>query len=521
MPDKPMAVVAVAFAIGIVLADNVSPIWIGLALVSILAVGYFALPTRLHTTLPLILLLTAGGACRYWSANIIAADDISRYASKVQEFEGRVVSDVTGMPGYVRMILKVDRAKYDERWRPVSGRLMLNLYSQSDGEIPQVGYGDRLRITTRLYLPPEPSNPGTFSWKNYLARQGIYSCAYVYDPSLVKTLRRCGSKNIVGAALAAKQYLVRSINRVHPAREASVMAGVVLGTYAYLDDDVLLNFQRSGTLHIVAASGYNCFIILLLATPVLKLFRIAPTYRGLWIIALIVFYVMMVGTVPSMTRAAIMSILLLLAAPLGRVADYRNLFFVAAFILMLYKPSNLFDIGFQLSFLAVWALIWAGPILESVLSKSSSEASDDKPHRNSGLLSTLSTLFTSRLPRELLSVTIATVAISLVTAPVIAYYFNYISLVCVPANLAVVFAVPVIFIDSLLSALTALIPHGAEFAGAIGTMVTRAMLWSVCNLGSMKYGAVSVQSPGVLWIAGYYIILYAAMSYVRMRYAAR
>lgn len=518
-----MAAVAAAFAAGILLADRLPLAGCALLLASAVFIGLMIVPPQSRGTLALIALVAMGGVWRYASDRLIASDDISRVAFHVSEFEGRVASDIGGSPDSARVTFRVDRIKLDSGWRSASGDVMLSLYSSGSGQLPRVGYGDRARISVRPYVPFEPTNPGQFSWKSYLARRGIYVCASVRTPDQIKVLRRSHSHSIVGAALVAKRYLVSAIRKVHPAKEASVMSGVVLGTYAYLDEDTLADFTRTGTMHVLAASGYNCLILVLVASPILGLFGVFPRYRGFATVALIALYLLMVGPVPSMMRAAMMSILLLIALPLRRVPDYRNLFFVAGFVVLLFNPSNLFDIGFQLSFLAVWSLISVAPLIAALLAQTSLPlaVSTRRWKRQSSWALRTTRAATSRLVREMASVLVCTTAVSLVTAPVVVYYFHYISLVSLPANLAVALAVPLVFLDSFLSAVTALIPHWAGFAGVIGTTATRLMLYSVDYLGSMKYGAVSMQSPGMLGLAGYYLLLHAGASYVRSKYASR
>lgn len=512
-----MAAVAGAFAAGILLAELLSPAGSVILLSIVLVVALLTLPEATRSAWAIIVLIALAGTARYYGSVFIGADDISRVSAQVRELQGRVASDTTATDNYIKLILRVNRAKVGDKWLPVTGKITLNLYPDENGKNARVGYGDQILVKAKPYLPSDPTNPGQHSWKKYLARQGIHACASVNKPDQV-TLLRSSRCNPMRVAFAVKHHLVRSIYRLHPAREASVMAGVVLGAYAYLDQDTLSNFTRSGTLHVLAASGYNCFVIILIATPMLKLLRFPHRFRGFVLIGLIGVYVLMVGPAPSMLRAAAMATLALIAAPLGRVADHRNLFFLAGFLVLLYQPTNLFDIGFQLSFLAVWALIWVSPVIQPILQP---QLRNGWSKQTSGFIDTLKGYVGGPISREIVSVLIATIAVSLVTAPVIAYYFNYISLVALPANVAVVFTVPLVFFDSFLSILTVLIPHGSGFLGFIGTAASRLMLWSVDYLGSLESGSISMQAPGMCGLAGYYMLLYAVMSYLRSRYVAK
>jgi len=102
---------------------------------------------------------------------------------------------------------------------------------------------------------------------------------------------------------------------------------------------------------------------------------------------------------------------------------------------------------------------------------------------------------------------------------VIAYYFNYVSLVSIPANMAMALGVPIVFADGLVSLAVAPIPVIRDCVGCMGAAVTRLMLAVVNYLGSLRYSSISVASPGALALLGYYIILAAALSYGRDRVA--
>lgn len=520
MPERRMAWVSVAFAAGILGADLIG--WSACLLVVLCAaiLAFVFAPLRFR---PLVLftgVLLLAGAARYSADRSVPADDISRVAGQVSAVEGVVISDITSGGDSLRLTFRVRRARSADGWRKASGDLMMSVYPDRSRPMLRVAFGDQLRIAARPYCPSEPTNPGQFSWKAYLARHGIYACASVRDADQVEVLKRDKGRHLTSVAFAAKRALVSSIFRVHPRREADVMSGVVLGSYAYVDEQTLSDFTRTGTMHVLAASGYNCFVLVLLATPLLIVLRLPSIYRKFIIIALIGFYLLMVGPMPSLIRAAVMAILVLLAVPLRRIADYTNLFYVAGLAVLMLNPSNLFDVGFQLSFLAVGALIYVIPMVGAILRYFSVAEENNKLgwNRRAGKIRTWAKAGYAWLRGTAASTAVATIAVGLVTGPVVAYYFNYISLTSLPANLVVAIVTPMIFFDSFLSPLTSLLPHGAHYAGIIGTVATRIMLWTVSYFGAMRYSSISVQSPGILAIVGYYLLLYAGGGYVRSRF---
>ncbi len=514
-----MAAVAAAFAVGILLAELLG--WASCVLFALCTaiLGLIFLGSNSRTAVVLLSLMLLSGGLRYAADRRIAPDDISRFVDRISAVEGTVASDITGSRQAARFVLSATRAKCPEGWQNVSGRLMTAVYCGQES-IGESTYGDRLRIRVRPYLPPEQTNPGQFSYKTYLARHGVYACASVREEADLELLRSSRARGLRAMPGRAKKSLLHSISHIHPPRQASVISGIVLGSYAFVDGEIRTDFERTGTLHVLAASGYNCFVIIFLASPVLAWLWIPAMQRRYVIIGLIGFYLLMVGPTPSLVRAGIMATLVLLQAPLRRAAHYPNLLFVAALLVLLVNPSNLFDVGFQLSFLSVGALVYVTPLLETILERLRPlDKATFGWNRPVGRIASQARKVNAWVKSTLAATAVATIAVSLVTAPVVAYYFNYLSLTSLPANLVVALTTPIIFLDSFLSPVLSLLPGVAHHAGWIGTGATTTMLWSLDYLGAMRYSSVPVQSPGVPAIAGYYIMLCAGAGYVRSRFA--
>lgn len=508
MPESKIAPIAICFALGIAAAANMHPIvWASSACFVLLGFRAFA-KKSLHDTALICAIVFIIGAAYYCINSRVPADDISNYAFRARAFECVVASDPEDNGERTRLICRVNRMQLRDRWQGAGGRIMLNLYPDKDGRSSKLEYGDRIRVNTTVYPPRDPTNPGQFSWRQYLARQNIYACAYA-NHSQLEMLKGASGYIWMSAALKAKHYIVKSIYRITPRREASVIAGMVLGTYSYLPRETLANFGKTGTLHLLAASGFNCYIILLIATPLLRRIRVIPKGRNVIIIMLVIAYLLMVGPKPSLVRASLIAILYMLAPLFNKIPSARDLFFVTGIIVLAINPFYLFDVGFQLSFLAVWALISIAPVVESLLARAGLVFGKNTPTQKTNL---------DRLkavPLEIASAGIATLSVTVFTAPVIAYYFNYFSLVSLPANMALALGVPLVFGAGMLAPIAAPIPVIGVIVGWSGTIVTKAMLAVVDYLGAWEHSSVAVSSPGLLAIVGYYLLLQALVSYVR------
>ena len=508
-----MMAIALAFAAGILASEYAGVVVCLIAAIACASVALARLRSIPPATVLLISALFAVGAARHMVDREIAPTDLSRIGQPVTQLEGTVITDPERTGDRLDMVFLVDRALAPGGWRAATGKAMLRVYATGETSLPDLHYGTRACVAAVPYPPRDFTNPGSFSWRVYLARKGIHTCATVRGASLVRILDGSGGSPLTTAALAIKHQLSRSIERIIPRAEATVVSGMVLGTYSYLPPDILRAFTRTGTLHLLAASGYNCFLLLAVATPLLRLTRTSASSRPLVVISLIVLYTLITGAQPSMVRAAIMSSLVLLAGPLRRAASARNLFFVAGLMILAVNPADLFDVGFQLSFLAVWSLVVVGPLLKTILVNAGLIAGI-APRRKSGAAS---------LARKAMAAaeatTLATIAVTLVTMPVVAHYFNYVSLVSIPANVAVEFGVLVVFVVGFAAPIVAHVQVLGWIVGLVGLWFTRAMLWVLTSLGSMRYSAASVVSPGVVEMIGYYLVLYAGLSFVRSKYA--
>lgn len=165
-----------------------------------------------------------------------------------------------------------------------------------------------------------------------------------------------------------RQGIESRFNQVLPEPEASLLAGIVLGSKRGLPQDFYQALQKTGTLHIVVASGYNVTIII--ATLVAYL---AGLVKRQWAILIglvtVGIYTLMAGAEPAIVRAAIMGSLVFGGQIIGRKTEGMRLLIAAIMVMLLVNPSIIMDIGFQLSVAATFGLIVLGPKLEPILGR--------------------------------------------------------------------------------------------------------------------------------------------------------
>ena len=251
---------------------------------------------------------------------------------------------------------KNDRAKYVLN----SGKMKILIQAP---RYPEYGYGNEVLIKGKIEYPKNFSED--FDWKSYLAKDDIYLT--VYNPQIEFLAQNKGNK-IYGILYKFKNRMESIFKENLAEPHTSLLAGITLGSKSGIPEDVYEKFKETGTAHIVALSGYNISVIALAIMFVLGYFTVSRDI-SFWISLLtIVMFVLMTGASPSVMRAAVMGILVLIARREGRMYTAKNALVFAGAIMVFLNPKILrFDAGFQLSFLATLGLILIYPKLEEKL----------------------------------------------------------------------------------------------------------------------------------------------------------
>jgi competence protein ComEC len=220
-------------------------------------------------------------------------------------------------------------------------------------------YGDRLRLEGWLETPPEFED---FSYKTYLAHQGIYS---QFSVSNSWKIAEDQSSRLKGWIWDLRASALQMIYRLFPDPEAALLAGILLGVEGGIPDELVEDFRATGTAHIIAISGFNMAIV---AGLFILMFRglFGPRWGALAAVVGVGIYTILVGASAGVVRAAIMACLGLFAAQVGRRQDGVNSLAIVAALMALVTPYILWDVSFQLSFLATLGLVlFATPMTES------------------------------------------------------------------------------------------------------------------------------------------------------------
>lgn len=481
-----LARLSLAWIAGIALARWVDlpwPVAIIACLPALAALILYRSAPQMWAGLMLALLL---GAFRFaFFQPVFNASHIAFYndASNPVKITGPVIDEPDVRDNYINLRLQAELLQQGNTTQPVTGLVLVRA-----PRYPERFYGDRLAVTGQLETPPVFEN---FSYRDYLARFGIHSLVRRPQIELLETNQ---GTPVWSALLTFKARASRTINRILSEPYASLLNGILLGIQTGIPRALYEDFNLTGTSHIIVISGSNIAVIagvlLLLGKQIVGM-RYAPPLA----MAGVIIYTLLVGADAAVSRAAVMGLVWIMAIWLGRPGIALNSLFFSAFILTLITPLILWDVGFQLSFVATLGLIVLVPPLERV---------------TFGLLRRRLNTDHLGLTMTLLSqLLIITLAAQIITAPLIVYHFGRLSLVALLSNLLILPAQPPIMILGAVATLAGMLwlPLGQ----ALGWLVWLPLAWSVWVVEQtvrLPYASLDLGTLP-LWLLA---LLYAAMA---------
>lgn len=393
------------------------------------------------------------GGLRFWISLDLPQDHISFLQGNVV-FEGCIEAEVD---------VRNDKIKYVFEADGFSGKTLViaNRY-------PRYDFGECFVVSGFQQYPEKIDD---FEYDKYLARYDLYSV--VYKANLVKTANRKG--NFVLLYLYKwKQLFEERLERVFAEPHGSFMAGLILGSRRGIPNHLMEDFNTTGLTHIIAISGYNITLIVVIVGAFLGFLE--RRKRVLVSIIFIVFFVIFVGGSAAVVRAAVMGVISLVALFYGREYFVVNALVIAAFLMNLWNPKILvYDVGFQLSFLATCGLIFVSPLIEKYFKW----VPDFFGMRESVLM---------------------TMSAQIAALPVIVYNFGRLSLISPVANLFVLPFIP-------LAMLFGFFAVGIRAIGFLGYLVLELIIFFVHFFALFKFASINIEWFSWWMMGGYYLFL--------------
>ena len=256
---------------------------------------------------------------------------------------------------YIAEVLQIDHQK-------TTGSVLINIKKDSVASFFKIG--DRILLKNKFIAIKESLNPYQFNYKNYLAKQGIHQQVYATKQELL--LLDQTSTSFLEFIAAFRLKIQQSLQQYDFSEdELAIMNALLLGQRQDISKELTANYSKAGAIHILAVSGLHVGIILWMLSFVLKpleRYKKGKVIKLVLVLLFLWFFAVLAGMSASVTRAVTM----FSAIAIGQFFNKRNAIeqslIFSMFLLLLLKPLFLFDVGFQLSYLAVFGIIWVQPV---------------------------------------------------------------------------------------------------------------------------------------------------------------
>lgn len=390
----------------------------------------------------------------------------------------------------------------EEKAKTIQCKTMLSdgqnviFYLAKDSLAHTVSMGDRLWVQARIRPPMNTGFTGDFDYASYLLHKGVGGTSYVLSGSWMKS-KQPAMLTWKQRALEIRQRIVSWYREWGIGEEQlPVLSALTIGHKEDLSDEIREAYSVAGIAHVLTLSGMNVGFLWMLISLLLKPLEASKPLRWVkWGLStgLLWAFAFIAGLEASIVRAVIMCMLMEMGRMAGGKTLSMNTLAVAALFMLLYNPFYLFDVSFQLSFLAVLAILLVYPSLQRKC-----------PTENRWL-------------RGVWGILSVSVAAQIGTAPLVMYCFSNFSVYFLLANLGVSLWVPFIIYTALGTMVCSFIPPIQEWGIALLDKQVE-LLNAFASWISAWPGASAVSFPlGKVDVWGIYLLMMAVMWYAFTR----
>ena len=339
-----------AFFLGILLAlffiarkQFIQTIWFGL-LVFLTLISVGILTVNLHNQ--------KNFSNHYSNYISVKTDSINTITFRIRE----VLKSGNYSDKYMIDILKIED-------HLVLGKSLLNIEKDSTHRSLKV---DDIFVSKTVFKDLiHPLNPNQFDYKKYLEKKYVYHQIFTKNNLLYKAHKT--KSTLFGMTSNIRAFINNKLKlyQFNP-DELAIINALLLGQRQDISEDVYTSYANAGAIHILAISGLHVGIILLILSFVFKpieRFKYGNLLKAILLVTILWSFALIAGLSASVTRAVTMFSIVAIAMNLKRPTNVYNTLAISMFIILLFKPMFLFDVGFQLSYLAVFAIVIIDPLL--------------------------------------------------------------------------------------------------------------------------------------------------------------
>ena len=525
-PTRPLLLAMLAWAAGI-LADRYGDVplavwwWSATALLLVAVVfRHLGKPQGFATGL-LLAILCVGGSWHHLHWNFVAHDSLGRFAREASRpacVEGVAVNRMMWSPAPTpdplrampvgpmgEVLVRVTRVRDGQHWRETSGHCRLRVA----GGLVDVTAGDRLRVFALLGKTPPALNPGQYDWARAERRAGRYCDLYCRAPECISVVEAAAVSPISRWIDLARQRCEWRLTKYVGEENSDLALAVLLGERERLEDTTTDAFLETGTVHLLVVSGLHVGMLAFVIWAVVSSGFLSRRW-GLVITALLVIaYAAIAGGRPPVIRATVLILLGLGSLWFARRATMTNLLAVAALVVLIYNPSELFRGGTQLSFLCVAVLAGFGRVIDRRRAGEGQADQQAAPRRLKRLIHENAPGYQQALrwgTTKIGQLTLASFLVWVIAAPLVAYHFH----IATPIGVAITPIIWPLIAGALITGFSIcavgwLLPPLGELLGAICSWCLGTTEFIVKEAIQLDVGSLYCPGPALWWLWGFYV----------------
>lgn len=347
--------------------------------------------------------------------------------------------------------------------------------------------GDYIKLNAEYIEPSDSRNYMSFSYKDYLKQSSIYGTLKSIDK--VQVLNNKMSINKVISTI--QKYLKNRINDNLSKETADLFIGLLLGDKSNISDEVNTSFRESNMAHILAVSGAHVSYVIITISLLLKKVR-----RKLSIFLTLLFltlFMMLTGFSSSVVRACTMAILTLISKLIYTKSDIYNNLAISAFIILVSNPYNLFNMGFQLSYLGTLGII---VLANRISDKHLQEHAESKLHLKNKLK--------KKIKEFIINMVYISISVQIFILPIIIINFNIFSLNFLISG---IIATPLFSCIMIIGIITIILGPIGNLLFPILEILLNTLLLASKFISNIPFSQILITTPNIIWIISYYTLL--------------
>lgn len=403
---------------------------------------------------------------------------------------GTVISNPKEKEYKTQYILKVESINNNNLYKGT--KLLLEIKDKEK----ILEYGDKVLLIGEFNLAEEQRNTGGFNYRFYLKTQKIYG---ILKAENIKTIKKDNINIVSKLANKTANKIKEQANILLNEEQAELLTGILIGNKENIDKETKENFKNSNLTHMLAVSGTHVSYILLGISFIITKTKLHKRFFKIPVILLLFFFMLVTGKTPSVMRACIMAMYLMIGKIFYKKTSISASLNFSLIILLIINPYCIFDVGLQLSYGGTIGIIYLYPKIQKLINSK-------RKLKNSKEIDKISKK--TKIMKNVENMVLISISANITILPIMLFHFNTMSLTFWISNLL---ASPVMGIVVILGFITIILSIILFKVAQILSKILSVLLWMLSKIaticGNLPFSKILIPTPSLFFIVIYYLFL--------------